>query len=309
MCTMSPWMAPLRMAKKRPRRLALEQTPSQTRVWRFLGVSGPDVPEQVPVGGAVKIELTAWRRKRFRADATIKLKGPLSTVKEDATSDILGDVSQSRLETSVSSNSCAQAPSSTQETVDRTAVDDAGASENPVAPNVVKLYVGDPVRQWEQVSLEFVMSPMIEYAWPHPAPNFQASYGPVMATSEYLESRMPSGARAQTWISEWRLIRLAPNMATDFTSVTVPFNELSVRECAAVLQTMFFEVGFKFRNLVSEWFRVCAPKAEVDTMRSVARELQHLLAVELLEWQQVISGVQCRVVSPFDARNLNDHLE
>ncbi|OWY94753.1 hypothetical protein PHMEG_00035429, partial [Phytophthora megakarya] len=72
---------------------------------------------------------------------------------------------------------------------------------------------------------------------------------------------------------------------------------------------MFFEVGFKFRKLVPEWFRVSTPKAEVDRMRRVAEELQHLLTAELLEWQQVTSGVQCRVVSPLDARNLNDHSE
>ncbi|OWY93968.1 hypothetical protein PHMEG_00036444 [Phytophthora megakarya] len=94
-----------------------------------------------------------------------------------------------------------QTPSSAQETVDLTAVDGSGASENPVTPNLVKLYVDDQVRRWEQVSLEFVMSPTIE----------------------------------------------------------------------------------------------------------VAEELQHLLTVELLEWQQVTS--QCRVVSPLDGRNLNDHSE
>ncbi|OWZ22530.1 hypothetical protein PHMEG_0002756 [Phytophthora megakarya] len=76
------------------------------------------------------------------------------------------------------------------------AADDAGASEFLAVPNLVKLYVEDQVRRWEQVSLEFVMSPMTEYAWPHPAPNFQAWYGTVMVTSEYLASRMSSGARA-----------------------------------------------------------------------------------------------------------------
>ncbi|OWZ17564.1 hypothetical protein PHMEG_0008480 [Phytophthora megakarya] len=150
---------------------------------------------------------------------------------------------------------------------------------------------------------------MIEYAWPHPTPNFQTWYGTVMAASEYLASQMSSGARAQTWISQWRLVRLAPNMSADLTSVTVPLNELSMRECAAVLQTTIFEVGFKFRNLVPEWFRVYTPKVEVDTMRRVVEELQHILTVPLLEWRQAISGVQCRVVSPLNARNPNDHSE
>ncbi|OWY99736.1 putative mitochondrial protein, partial [Phytophthora megakarya] len=78
------------------------------------------------------------------------------------------------------------------------------------------------------------------------------------------------------------------------------------QDCSALSQTMFFEVGFKFRNLVPEWFRMSAPKAEVDVMRRVAEELQQLLTLELLEWQQVTSG---RVVSPLDARNLKDHSE
>ncbi|OWY95532.1 hypothetical protein PHMEG_00034441 [Phytophthora megakarya] len=162
-----------------------------------------------------------------------------------------------------------QTPSSAQVIVDLTVMDDAEATEDPVIPNLVKLYVDDQVCRWERVSLEFVMSPRIEYAWPHPAPSFQAWYGTVLATSEYLASRMSSGTRAQTWISEWRLVRLAPN-------------------------TMFFEVGFRFRNLVPEWFRMSASETEVDAMRRVAEELQQLLTVELLEWQQVTSGVQLR---------------
>ncbi|OWY94967.1 hypothetical protein PHMEG_00035163 [Phytophthora megakarya] len=40
-----------------------------------------------------------------------------------------------------------QTPRSTQEMVDLTVVEDAGVSENPVAPNLVKLYVDDQVRR------------------------------------------------------------------------------------------------------------------------------------------------------------------
>ncbi|OWY93698.1 hypothetical protein PHMEG_00036812, partial [Phytophthora megakarya] len=147
------------------------------------------------VGGAVKVESPAEdgtsESSRLGHDVvevdtleekatpgetpTIKLEGPLSTVKEEAASDILNDDLQSRLETSVSSSSCVQVPnevstsrmqipSSVQETVDLTAVDNAEASEDPGIPNLVKLYVDDQVRRWERVSLEFVMSPMIEVA-------------------------------------------------------------------------------------------------------------------------------------------------
>ncbi|OWZ11524.1 hypothetical protein PHMEG_00015442 [Phytophthora megakarya] len=143
-----------------------------------LGVSGPDVPEQASVGGAVKfespavdgtseksqlghdvIEVDALEEKAIPGETpTIKLEGPLSTVKDEAASDVLVP--------NVEAASRMQVPSSTQETVGLIAVDDAGASENSVSPNLVKLYVDDQVRRWEQVSLEFVMSPMIDLRMP-----------------------------------------------------------------------------------------------------------------------------------------------
>ncbi|OWY91497.1 hypothetical protein PHMEG_00039905, partial [Phytophthora megakarya] len=248
-----------------------------------LGVSGLDAPEQASVGGAIKvgspavdgtsassqlghdvIEVDALEERTTPGEtSTIKLEGPLSTVKEEAESDILNDDLPSRLETSISSSSCVQVPnevaasrmqtpSSAQETVDLTAVDDAGATEDPVIP---KCADGNK-SLWSVV-------------W-----NRHGNVG-VFGVADVIRG---------------------------------PSADLDLR-MEALLQTMFLEVGFKFRNLVPEWFRVSAPKAEVDTMRRVAEELQHLLTVELLEWQQVTSGAQCRVVSPLDARNLKDHSE
>ncbi|KAE9162928.1 hypothetical protein PF005_g30656 [Phytophthora fragariae] len=43
-----------------------------------------------------------------------------------------------------------------------------------------------------------------------------------------------------TWIPEWNLVRLAPNMATDVTAITMSPSS----------QTLFFEVGFRFCNLI-----------------------------------------------------------
>ncbi|OWY96530.1 hypothetical protein PHMEG_00033179, partial [Phytophthora megakarya] len=141
----------------------------------ILGVSGPDVPEQASVGGAVKvespavdgtseksqlghdvIEVDALEEKAIPGETpTIKLEGPLSTVKERSGWKVRlpNEEATSRM----------QNPSSAQETVDLTAVDNAGAPDNSVLLNLVKLYVDDQVRRWERVSLEFVMSPMIEY--------------------------------------------------------------------------------------------------------------------------------------------------
>ncbi|POM59753.1 hypothetical protein PHPALM_31471 [Phytophthora palmivora] len=137
-----------------------------------------------------------------------------------------------------------------------------------------KTYVADQVRRWEQVTLEFVMSPLSE-----------------------------------AWISKWNLVRLAPNAVVDFTSVEVYLKDLSPRECVAALQTMFFDVGFRFRILIPEWFRAHASQVDRSLVRAVAKDLQHLLTMEILEWREVTSGVPSRMLSPLDERALTDTVE
>ncbi|POM61847.1 hypothetical protein PHPALM_29075 [Phytophthora palmivora] len=89
----------------------------------------------------------------------------------------------------------------------------------------------------------------------------------------------------------------------------VCLKDLSPRECVAVPQTMFFDVGFRFRNLIPEWFRAHASQVDRSLIRAVAEDLQHLLTMELLEWREVTSGVPSRMLSPLDMRALTDTVD
>ncbi|POM65353.1 Hypothetical protein PHPALM_18942, partial [Phytophthora palmivora] len=251
---------------------------------------------------------------------TIKLEGPLSTVKEEVVLEDSQETSHLKpessppsdpqvLKSSFTSTPEAQSPSRSRMEIDLTVNEDPVECEALFSVDQGKTYVADQVRRCEQVTLEFVMSPTIEYTWPHPNPDFKSWYAAVVRTSEYVATRMSMASRSEAWISEWSLVRLAPNAVVDFTSVEVYLKDLSPRECVAVLQTMFFDVGFRFRNLIPEWFRAHASQVDRSLVRAVAEDLQHLLAMELLEWREVTSGVPSRMLSPLDVRALTDTVE
>ncbi|POM62554.1 hypothetical protein PHPALM_28285 [Phytophthora palmivora] len=247
-----------------------------------VGVSVSDALFQASAGGAAVVECPAEEvlvKPRPDEDVisvnddaeekmipdetpTIKLEGPLSTVKEEVVLEASQETSHlkpetslpSDLQASMSSFASTPVPSRSRMDIDLTVNEDPVEREAPFSVDQGKTYVADQVRRWEQVTLEFVMSPMIEYTWPHPNPDFKSWYAAVVRTSEYVATRMSMASRSEAWISEWSLVRLAPNAAVDFTSVEVYLKDLSPRECVAVLQKMFSDVGFRFRNLIPEWF-------------------------------------------------------
>ncbi|GMF45803.1 unnamed protein product [Phytophthora fragariaefolia] len=99
----------------------------------------------------------------------------------------------------------------------------------------------------------------------------------------------------------------APNMVTDATAITVPPGTLPPpRECAAPTQTLFFEMGFRFRNLAPKWFQARASRVDPSLVRTVVEDLQQLLAVEPLEWRDVISGVATRIMPSLSLQAMND---
>ncbi|KAE9032416.1 hypothetical protein PR001_g10621 [Phytophthora rubi] len=101
----------------------------------------------------------------------------------------------------------------------------------------------------------------------------------------------------------------APNILTDITAITVPPSTLSPRECATLTQTLFFEMGFRFRNLAPEWFQARASRVDPSLVRTVVEDLQQLLAVKFLEWRDVISGVAARIVPALSLQALNDKVK
>ncbi|KAE9291404.1 hypothetical protein PR003_g25044 [Phytophthora rubi] len=68
-------------------------------------------------------------------------------------------------------------------------------------------------------------------------------------------------------------------------------------------------MGFRFRNLVPEWFQARAFRVDPSPMRSVVEDLQLLLAVEFLEWRYVMSSVTTRIVPALSLQALNDEVK
>ncbi|POM63221.1 hypothetical protein PHPALM_27504, partial [Phytophthora palmivora] len=283
-----------------------------------VGVSVSDAPGQASVGGAVVVERPAEEvlakpqpdedvisvdddaEEKAIPDETptIKLEGPLSTVKEEVVLEDSQETSPLKPETSLPSDLQVLKSSftSTPE-IDLTVNEDPVEREAPFSVDQGKTYVADQVRRWEQVTLEFVMSPTIEYTWPHPNPDFKSWYAAVVRTSEYVATRMSMASRSEAWISEWSLVRLAPHAAVDFTSVEVNLKDLSPGS------------ALRFRNLIPERFRAHASQVDQSLVRAVAEDLHHLLTMELLEWREVTSSVPSRMLSPLDARALIDAVE
>ncbi|KAE8964549.1 hypothetical protein PR002_g28943 [Phytophthora rubi] len=68
-------------------------------------------------------------------------------------------------------------------------------------------------------------------------------------------------------------------------------------------------MGFRFRNLVPEWFQARASRVDPSLVRTVVEDLQQLLAVEFLEWRGVISDVVTRIVPALRLQALNDEVK
>ncbi|GMF49608.1 unnamed protein product [Phytophthora fragariaefolia] len=123
-----------------------------------------------------------------------------------------------------------------------------------------------------------------------------------MATSDYLRHRMALENRDAAWIAELRPKRRVLGIAQDVTAVAIPPSMMSSRECAAVLETILFEAGFEFVNVVPDWFMTQASKINPGYVRSVVEEVQQLLTIELIEWKQLTAGVSFKVVPASDTK-------
>ncbi|GMF35122.1 unnamed protein product [Phytophthora fragariaefolia] len=303
-----------------------------------LGVSNSDASTSASVGDAVKVEPPAVdatveasqpvrdvvtledNSNEESIQLTLKDEGPLPTVEEESvpanTNDALrlrSGLARPRLIQEYAQRLSPEVPdtSATRVVVDLTEVADPDPQVQVGEVTVAQAmaYVADQVRRWERVTLGFVASPTIGYSWPSPVPDFRPWWAAMMATSEYVASRMSLANPNDAWISEWNLVRLAPSTAADVTGTMVPRSSLSPRACAALSQTLFFEAGFRFRNLIPGWFHARASQVDPSFVHTVAQDLQQLLAVELLERRDLGSGVSSRIVPALSDRASSDDVK
>ncbi|POM70992.1 Hypothetical protein PHPALM_12503 [Phytophthora palmivora] len=115
------------------------------------------------------------------------------------------------------------------------------------------LYVRREVRRWEEVNPGKVTPPSVVYEWPTLKPNANSYFAAAYATGDYFKWRLSLANQDETWISEFHVARWGVGTAQDLTATTIPQSIMTARECVAILQTLFFEAGFEFVNLIPSW--------------------------------------------------------
>ncbi|POM71980.1 Hypothetical protein PHPALM_11382 [Phytophthora palmivora] len=159
------------------------------------------------------------------------------------------------------------------------------------------LYVRREVRRWEEVNPGKVTPPSVVYEWPTPKPDANSYFAAAYATGDYFKWCLSLVNQDEAWISEFHVARWGVGTAQDLMATTIPQNIMTARECVAILQTLFFEAGFEFLNLIPGWSTTCASRIPESLVRSVMEEVQNFIAVELVEWRLVTAGVSFKLNS------------
>jgi hypothetical protein len=258
---------------------------------------------------------------------TIKQEGPLSTVQEEVALDEKADVpAGTTVPTQSDSSDPAQTPlpqrqvgaedspsvtalRGTDRSLPLIKTEDLGAHSDQLDEFQGRTYVANQVRRWEQVRSEMVTPLKVRYAWTSPGPDFQPWWTATLATSEYLRERVSPSSMDDGWVDELELTRVELCLARDIVAIGIPPSLLSSRECVALLQTLLFQSGFRFRNLIPMWFQSKSFRVASSQVRTVVEDIQHFLALELVEWRQVVCGVPAEVVltnDPTERSALNE---
>ncbi|POM70779.1 Hypothetical protein PHPALM_12734, partial [Phytophthora palmivora] len=159
------------------------------------------------------------------------------------------------------------------------------------------LYIRREVRRWEEANPGKVTPPSVVYEWPTPKPDANSYFAAAYATGDYFKWRLSLVNQDEAWISEFHVARWGVGTAQDLMATTIPQSIMTARECVAILQTLFFEAGFEFVNLISGWSATRASRIPESLVRSVMEEVQNFIAVGLVEWRVVTTGVPFKVNS------------
>ncbi|GMF51338.1 unnamed protein product [Phytophthora fragariaefolia] len=141
----------------------------------------------------------------------------------------------------------------------------------------------------------------VEYVWPEYHPDSLPWLSAMLEVSKFLDDRTTLNDPVQSWITELNLSQRDLALARDLTAVQVPVELCTARECVAILQTLLMEAGFQFDNLIPEWFRTAASRVMVNSVRESVRNMLRLLAVEQIEWRQLVVGAKFKIVPSLDA--------
>ncbi|KAE8964600.1 hypothetical protein PF011_g28603 [Phytophthora fragariae] len=167
-----------------------------------------------------------------------------------------------------------------------------------VAEIQARNYVAEQVRRWERAPSGRISPPSVEYTWSAVTLDTAGWQTAILATSGYLRDWSLSATSEDAWVVELCPERRMPAMAQDLTAATIPPGLSSPTESVAALQTLLWEAGFEFTNVVPEWFKTRASKIHRIKVYKVVADLLQLLGVEMLEWQQVTAKASGKSVLP-----------
>jgi hypothetical protein len=277
-----------------------------TRPEAVEGESVQDEPAQASEGDADP-EVPPEEDRVLEDVPAVADESSLTTVQED---EVLEDLKvSSHPETKSAAAEAAQTieskPASTMAVQDASpgravevAVQDARTPEQ-----AAKAFVAQQVSRWEQVRSESVSPPNVEYVWPDSRPDPLAWLSAMLEVSKYLSAAATLNDSVQGWIADLNLSRRDLATAQDLTALQLPVGLFSPRECVAILQTTLFEAGFQFDNPVPAWFRATASKVSPGIVQKAVGDVMRLLAVELIEWRQMLVGAKFKIRPWLNARD------
>jgi hypothetical protein len=180
---------------------------------------------------------------------------------------------------------------------------DVAVQDTRTPEQAAKAYVAQEVSRWEQVLSERVSPPNVEYVWPDSRPDPLAWLSAMLEVSKYLSAAATLNDPVQGWIADLNLSRRDLATAQDLTALQIPVGLFSPRECVAILQTTLFEAGFQFDNMVPAWFRTTVSKVSPGFVQEAVGDVMRLLAVELIEWRQMLVGAKFKIRPGLNVRD------
>ncbi|POM59422.1 LOW QUALITY PROTEIN: hypothetical protein PHPALM_31853 [Phytophthora palmivora] len=132
----------------------------------------------------------------------------------------------------------------------KTPSDESGRADSLDGERALKYGV---LRRWKDVDAGRVVPPSVEYVWPTTKPSVAVFQKAAAATGDYIKWRCSSVFPEDMWISEFHARRHGFGRIQDLSYVEIPMSTLTAPECVAVLQTMLYEAGFEFQNLLPTW--------------------------------------------------------
>ncbi|EGZ13526.1 hypothetical protein PHYSODRAFT_246104 [Phytophthora sojae] len=165
-----------------------------------------------------------------------------------------------------------------------------------------KTYAALQASRWERARSGLTLPPNVEYAWPESRPDSVLWLTATLATSKYLASKVASQDPAEVWLADLAPSRRDLSTAQDLAGVQIPTGLLDSRECVAVLQTLLFEAGFQFVNVMPALVEMRVSKLEPMSIRTVVGGVQGLLAVELIEWRELVVGATFKILPALEAQ-------